>query len=96
MNPFIKARIYQTVAVAALAKASEQFKTELIISLGRLYRLDWGEVSKEDIEVNNEALKCKDFILAAYETSAGKIWITADNRAGNGYDTITVLLPKEY
>lgn len=96
MNPFIKARLYQTAAVANLAKASEQFKTELIISLARLYRLDWGEVSKEDAKVNDEALKYKDFILAAYETSQGKIWVTADNHTGAGYDTITVLLPEDY
>lgn len=96
MNPFVKARIYQTETVAELARKSELFKTELIISFGRFYRLDWGEVTPEDAELNDEALKHKDFILAGYDTSEVKIWIIADNNNGIGYDTITILLPEEY
>lgn len=96
MNPFVKAKIYQTKGIACLAAELESFKVEIIISLARFFRQDWGEVCSEDSYINEEALKYKDFILAAYDTSEGKIWITAESDDKKDYNTITVLLPSEY
>lgn len=95
MNPFTKAKIYQTKTVKA-ACATESFKAEVIIGLGRFFRNDWGDMCDEDTVVNEEALKNRDFILAVYDTSMGKVWITAECIENDYYDTIVVLFPEEY
>lgn len=92
----MNAKSYQTKAIAEKATASELFKMEVIIALGRFYRQDWGDIANEDVEVNNTAVKYRDFILAAYETSEGKIWITADGTQEKEYKIVTVLFPSDY
>lgn len=96
MNPFVQVKIYQTQGIATLVKAEEQFKTELIIALGRFFHQDWGDVCDDDKEPNAYALPNKQFILAAYETSQGLIWITAGSENSQQYNIITLLLPDEY
>jgi len=53
---------------------------------------DWGDISQEDKEHNNQSLaSSKGQLFSSYNTPAGKVWIITE------YDrTITtVLLPKE-
>lgn len=96
MNPFFKAEIYQTRIIADEVKASLRFRTEILISLERFFRQDWGELTEDDKNVNKEALEFKEFILAAYNTCRGKIWITAESSDKLEYDIITILFPEEY
>ena len=68
MNIFTKATIYYTRAVAEEIKHNKAFSTQVLFAIRRFYCQDWGETSAEDKAVNENALKYKDFILAAYPT----------------------------
>ncbi len=96
MNIFHKAKIYQTAALACEVKQSLAFSTQVLASVGRFCRKDWGEISEEDKAVNADALKYKDFLLGAYKTCKGKIFITAESTDKIEYDIITVMFPSDY
>ena len=54
---------------------------------------DWGDVSKDDWQQNNEFAKEKEMLLSVYYDSKGtKFWIITDA----GHATTTVLLPSDY
>ena len=59
---------------------------------------DWGDVSEEDKESNNQALESGARILSAYRLKNGaRIWIITEavNEQGERIAT-TMLLPEEY
>lgn len=66
--------------------------------LDRHVRGDWGSLSAEDRQLNEEALTDGSWILSAYRTRTGKkIWIiteAADDRGQRA--ATTILLPDEY
>ena len=66
--------------------------------LDRHVRGDWGSLSADDRQVNEEALTDGSRILSAYRTRTGtKIWIiteAADDRGQRA--ATTILLPDEY
>lgn len=96
MNIFHKAKIYQTASLACEVKQSMAFSTQVLSSIGRFCRQDWGEISEEDKAVNADALKYKDFLLGYYETCQGETWITAESTDKIEYDIITVMFPSDY
>lgn len=71
---------------------SNRFYNQVIKALERYKKQDWGEICEEDKMSNDMAVKLGDRILASYETSDGKIWITTD------WDRryTTILFPEEY
>lgn len=95
MNLFAKAKIYQTKAIANAA-LDEQFKTQVIIALGRFFNKDWGDLCEEDIQLNEEAIEYNGLVHGAYDTSEARICIIAESQDGTEYDTITVLFPQDY
>ncbi len=71
---------------------SSKFAREVHTSLMRYASCDWGDTHPEDKPLNDEAVKHGDRILAAYETSQGKIWIITEwDRSAT-----TILYPEEY
>jgi hypothetical protein len=66
--------------------------------LDRHVRGDWGEVEKEDWQLNDQALQEGSRILSAYKTLKGaKIWIITEATDDNGdRAATTLLLPDEY
>ncbi len=62
-------------------------------ALGRHFTADWGELCKEDIAANNQALQHGGRVLSSYRNEAGtKFWIiTEADRSAT-----TILLPHEY
>lgn len=67
--------------------------TELLAALFEKHACgDWGDVSEEDKQNNDEALESGDRILSAYNIGDTRIWIITE------YDrsATTVLLPDEY
>lgn len=96
MNIFHKAKIYQTAALAGEVKQNLAFNTQVLAAISRFYRQDWGEISDEDKTVNADALKYKDFLLGAYETCKGRIFITAESTDKLEYDIITVMFTRDY
>lgn len=76
-----------TVGVADKMDRSEEFKQFVHNSISRHLIGDWGEISEEDAQANNEA---PTTALSAYILNGAKIWIKQDD------DIITVLFPDEY
>lgn len=68
-------------------------KEDINLALQRHANGDWGEVCKEDWELNDEALELGHRILSVYTSSNGvKFWIiTEADRSAT-----TILLPEEY
>jgi hypothetical protein len=66
--------------------------------LDRHVRGDWGDVSPNDKEANNEALLDGSRLLSAYLLTTGvKIWIITEARGEDGRRASTcLLLPEEY
>ena len=59
---------------------------------------DWGELSDDDKELNNEAIKDGSRLLSAYSLRNGKkIWIITEAEDESGKrESTTALLPDEY
>lgn len=74
----------------ALSAISQE---ELVESLARHLKGDWGDVCPEDASANNCALITGDRLLSVYHTDAGaRFWILTE--ADRSFTT--VLLPEEY
>lgn len=82
-----------TRGVADLIDSSPSFAEFVSASLKRYSDCDWGEMTEDDIAMNNHAVKSGDErIHAAYEYPEGKIWIITEwDRS-----VTTVLFPSEY
>ncbi len=71
---------------------SPKFRQEIDQCLTKYLNCDWGDTHEADKPLNDEAVKNGERILAAYETSKGKIWIITEwNRSAT-----TILYPDEY
>ena len=78
--------------------AEQKFAVEVTVALQRYAVKDWGNLSEEDKKVNEDALNYPDdlYIMGAYETSQGRIWIIT-NRISEilGDNATTVCFPDE-
>lgn len=81
-------------ALAAIAEA----RSNPVIWILRHGAGDWGQLDKEDMKANAEALKWGSRILSAYVLSTGvKIWIITEAADDEGKrEATTILLPSEY
>ena len=72
---------------------AEVSTTDISAALARHSMGDWGELSQEDIDENNRALKEGSRLLSAYRsTTRVRFWIITEwDRS-----VTTVLLPSEY
>ena len=59
---------------------------------------NWGDLSDEDRQMNDEAVRDGSRILSAYTLKSGqKIWVITEARDDHGKRaTSTILLPEEY
>ena len=81
----------------AMAK-SRRFTLEMIVDLQRYCIKDWGDLSEDDKRMNDEALKYPDdlYILAAYQTCKGRIFIITSRISEKpGDNATTVCFPDE-
>ena len=76
---------------------NERFALEVALCLRRFCVKDFGNLSEEDKQTNEEALKYPDdlYLLGAYQTCAGKIWIITNATETVGENITTVLFPDE-
>lgn len=86
----------QVVVTRGIYEDMEQSATfygEITAALLRYQLEDWGDaLPPEDAELNDESIKEGGRILAAYNTSCGRIWIITEwDRS-----VTTVLYPSEY
>ena len=81
-----------------LALADKKFAMEVNLCLQRYAVKDWGNLDAEDKQANEDALQYPDdlYLLAAYKTCKGKIWIITNRISENaGDNATTVCFPDE-
>lgn len=82
-----------TKGVAEAIEKNEKFAKEVIVAFLRYKKCDWGDLCKDDKEMNDEAVKLNnDRIVAKYNTCEGGIFIITE------YDrsVTTILFTSEY
>lgn len=72
---------------------NKQFASEVMSALHRYCNKDWGDLCKEDKRTNEESLQYPDdlYLLAAYHTCKGKIYIITERISENAGDNATTL-----
>ena len=88
--------LYMTAGVNDLVAEDEEFAQHIAKSMARYLEQDWGDLTTEDVEMNNLAVASgEDRILAAYKHPQHpdwRIWIITEwDRSAT-----TILFPDEY
>ena len=83
----------QIVATPGALEALEEARQAPLHLLNRHLIGDWGDLDKEDIKANNDALIYGDRLFSAYRLTTGeKVWIiTEADRSST-----CILLPEDY
>lgn len=95
---FNMGKIAVTQGINAAIAENNRFALEVSLSLKRYSVMDWGDLSEDDKQLNNDALGYPDDLnlLAAYQTSKGKIYIITNRISENPGDNVTtVCFPDE-
>lgn len=83
----------RVVATPGFMEVAQRTGTPITELLSRHMSKDWGEVSKEDWILNDEALKSGERLLSAYKLKDGtKVWVITEHDRS----VTTLLLPEEY
>ena len=85
-------QIYVTAGVAAAMEEIAQFTAEIAAAFARYQRGDWGQLCREDWQLNDDSLRDGSRILAAYDTSCGRIWIITEAEGVDGHRSATTFL----
>lgn len=95
---FNMGKVAVTHGINETMKENDRFTAEVYLSLQRYAVKDWGDLDEEDKRTNEDALQYPDdlYLLAAYETCKGKIWIITSRMSENaGDNATTVCFPSE-
>ena len=86
-------KVVCTVTVDNLMTENKQFAREIISALQRYCNKDWGDLCEEDKQANEDALQYPDdlYILAAYKTCKGKIYIITNRISEKARDNATTI-----
>lgn len=90
---FSLGKVVQTRGIANECEQNESFYKEINNAINLFINCDWGELCKEDKEMNDSAIKNNDDrIVARYKTSIEDIYIITE------YDrsATTILFVSEY
>lgn len=87
--------IYMTNSLMADTQTDATFAREVIYAVLKYREDDWGDLTEDDIYLNAMAKKYGGRILAAYNTSRGRIYIITDDTKAKKPVT-TVLYASEY
>ena len=91
-------KVVVTKGINEAMAENQKFALEVSLCLQRYAVKDWGNLDEEDKQTNENALQYPDdlYLLAAYETCKGKIWIIT-NRISEiaGDNATTVCFPSE-
>ena len=91
-------KIVVTGGIDAVMRENSRFAAEINLSLQRYIVKDWGDLSENDKQVNEDALQYPDdlYLLAAYQTCEGKIYIITNRITENaGENGTTVCFSNE-
>jgi len=83
---------YFTTSVNNKIIENTQFAKDVVNAVKKYCKYDWGCLTEEDKNSNDEALKNGNRIVAAYETCCSKIYIITEVDRS----ITTVLLSEEY
>ncbi len=88
----------QVVATPGALEAVQESGQNATFFLDRHVAGDWGEVSPDDWQLNDESLKDGSRLLSAFRTLKGvKVWVITEATDDNGHRAATtLLLPDEY
>lgn len=95
---FNMGKVVVTYGINEAIKGNSRFAAEVNLSLQRYSVKDWGNLDEEDKQTNEDTLNYPDdlYLLAAYETCKGKIWIITNRISENaGDNATTVCFPDE-
>ena len=95
---FNMGKVVVTHGINEAMTENSRFAAEVNLSLQRYAVKDWGNLDNEDKQTNEDALKYPDdlYLLAAYETCKGKIWIITNRISENaGDNATTVCFPRQ-
>lgn len=86
----------KVVCTATLNNAmleNKQFASEVMSAMERYCNKDWGDLCEEDKQTNEDALQYPDdlYILAAYKTCKGKIYIITNRISEEAGDNATTI-----
>jgi len=70
--------VFMTSGIAAAMEKNPVFNLEIKRSFYRYLDHDWGDLCLQDRDLNEEALKIGERILAVYITSQGKVYIITE------------------
>ena len=91
-------KVVCTATINNIMSENKQFVNEVMTALQKYCQKDWGDLCEEDKEINENALQYPDdlYLLAAYKTCKGKIWIITNRISENaGDNATTVCFPDE-
>lgn len=91
-------KVVCTATVNNIMTENKQFASEVISALQRYCNKDWGDLDEEDKQTNEDALQYPEdlYLLAAYKTCKGTIWIITNRISENtGDNATTVCFPDE-
>lgn len=95
---FNMGQIVVTRSINEYMSADRKFATEINLCLRRFAVKNWGDLDEEDKQTNEDALQYPDdlYLLGAYQTSKGKIWIITNRISEKaGDNATTVCFPEE-
>ncbi len=88
----MKGRLVLTSGIAYEVQKNSNFQREINQFIDQFNLHNWGDLDPSDKELNIRALKTKERIVAAYNSSKGKVYIITDY----GHAATTVLFAHEY
>lgn len=90
---FNMGKVVCTATINNIMSENKQFAREVISALQRYSNKDWGDLCKEDKQMNEDALQYPDdlYLLAAYKTCKGKIYIITERISENAGDNATTV-----
>ena len=91
-------KLVVTLGIDTAMRENSRCAAEVYLSLQRYCVKDWENLSEDDKEANENALQNPDdlYLLAAYQTCKGKIYIITNRISENaGDNATTVCFPSE-
>lgn len=91
-------KVVCTVKVNNEMMENKQFASEILFAMERYMVKDWGDLDAEDKQTNEDALNYPEdlYLLAAYKTCKGKIYIITNRISETaGDNATTICFPSE-
>ena len=95
---FNMGKVVFTATLHNAMSENSRFAKDVIMAINRYSNKDWGELTEDDQQVNEDALQYPDdlYLLGAYKTCKGKIYIITNRISEKaGINATTICFPDE-